>query len=370
MGSFTDTIEVDPGPGIVKLMPNTAQNLYFIKFTTDGNFEWARQIDYSLFFTYNFKLACDFEGNLYSSGVFYNTVDFDPGPGVSNLSTPLFGVFLLKLNHEGALTWVTQNGNGFGSDFYTLFVDSHKNIYSSGNFSGTMDFDPDTTVYNLTANTTSDMFLQRLSQYTPSLSFLTADSCFSYSLNNYSYSNSGTYQQFLTSQSSCDSILTLNLTIHNVNTQVLQTGIILMALDSTLTYQWIDCDDSFAHIPGETNQSFIPTQNGNYALISASSYCSDTSACFAITTVDSPELPNERNVFLFPNPTTGRFSINAETGFDEIKLVVRDLYGRLIDSRMLKRSEFNNLYLDVPVGMYFVSIISEDRIITIKMIKN
>jgi hypothetical protein len=86
--------------------------------------------------------------------------------------------------------------------------------------------------------------------------------------------------------------------------------------------------------------------------------------------VDSPELPNERNVFLFPNPTTGRFSINAETGFDEIKLVVRDLYGRLIDSRMLKRSEFNNLYLDVPVGMYFVSIISEDRIITIKMIKN
>ena len=36
---------------------------------------------------YGFGIAVDQSGNVYTSGVFSKTVDFDPGPGIYNLTT-------------------------------------------------------------------------------------------------------------------------------------------------------------------------------------------------------------------------------------------------------------------------------------------
>src|SRR5206468_6390959 len=53
-----------------------------------------------------YGMATDSAGNLYLAGYFQATVDFDPGPGVSNLTTTgIWDVFVAKYTSTGALVW-------------------------------------------------------------------------------------------------------------------------------------------------------------------------------------------------------------------------------------------------------------------------
>jgi len=66
----------------------------------------------------------------------------------------------------------------------------------------------------------------------------------------------------------CDSVVTLNLTLGAVDTAVIQIDDALIASQGGATYQWIDCGNGNAALPGETNQSFTAASNGDYAVIS------------------------------------------------------------------------------------------------------
>ena len=63
---------------------------------------------------------------------------------------------------------------------------------------------------------------------------------------------------------------------------VILNGINLTAVVAFGTHQWLDCDNNYAAIPGETSQNFTPSTNGNYALELTQDGCSDTSECYSI----------------------------------------------------------------------------------------
>jgi hypothetical protein len=375
-GLFNDTVDFDPGPGVALLYGEQGDHShFFLKLTTNGDYSWANHLFLGGSYTSYCDLECDIEGNLYFTGPFNDTVDFDPGPATYNLmSSSLYGAsFLLKLGQEGSLVWVTKNGEFSNGTYHRndcLYLDSHHNIYTCGGFSGIRDFDPDTSTYNMTSNSSQDMFIQRLWQCPPAAATLNLEVCQNITLNGETYYNSGTYSQFLTSTEGCDSILTLNLNIHHINTAVLQSGITLTAADTTLNYQWVDCDNGFSPIAGQNGLSFTPTANGHYAVIIDDGFCSDTSACVEITTVGIPETESESNFNIFPNPGSGSFSISAGFYFTDLYLEVFDIYGKKIDSRILKNSEGLNFNIPGSSGMYFVRLVTTDKASAIKLIKN
>ena len=88
----------------------------------------------------------------------------------------------------------------------------------------------------------------------------------------------------------CDSVITLDLTINALSTAVTNNDPTLTVDQFGLSYQWIDCNNNFAIIPGETNQSFTPVQIGSYAVILSGNGCTDTSSCFLIETIGVDEL--------------------------------------------------------------------------------
>lgn len=94
----------------------------------------------------------------------------------------------------------------------------------------------------------------------------------------------------LTNSVGCDSIVTLDLTMNTVDPSVTNTNLTLSANSSGLQYQWVDCNDNYNWINGETNQSFTPDQNGSYAVIVTGNACSDTSDCQTIATIGLDEL--------------------------------------------------------------------------------
>ena len=185
-----------------------------------GNFIWAKSIggnDGDI----GYKIKTDFAGNVYTTGWFEGLTDFDPGTGSFTIqSKGGVDIFLSKLDQNGNFVWAKSIGNTGLDAGLALWLDNFKNIYISGAFEGIVDFDPELTVYNLTAIRYGG-FVMKLGQcaFTTS-SVLTISVCSSYTLNNQTYSSSGTYTQIIPNSAGCDSIITLNLTINNRYTTI------------------------------------------------------------------------------------------------------------------------------------------------------
>ena len=82
-GSFWDTVDFDPGPGVDNHSSDGPDNIFLSKFDSSGNFVWARTWG-GKWPDRGYSVAVDGSGNAYVTGVFDFTADFDPGPGVDN----------------------------------------------------------------------------------------------------------------------------------------------------------------------------------------------------------------------------------------------------------------------------------------------
>ncbi len=125
--------------------------------------------------------------------------------------------------------------------------------------------------------------------------------CDAYFFNNQTLTSSGVYYDTLINSTSCDSIITLNLTITPLDTSVIQAATQLTANANSASYQWIDCSTNTI-INGATNKVFNATQNGSYAVIVSNGTCSDTSACHTVVGVGTKETIHNTQINVFPNP--------------------------------------------------------------------
>lgn len=127
-----------------------------------------------------YGLELDNLGNVYVSGLYSNTVDFDPGVGVANsTSTGIFDPFLLQLDAAGNyLASIVYEGERA----YSLYVANDWDVYAVGYFVGTADFDPDVTTFNLTSSDLNAPYVSRFEANctapdAPTLSTPTTDVC-------------------------------------------------------------------------------------------------------------------------------------------------------------------------------------------------
>lgn len=136
-----------------------------------------------------------------------------------------------------------------------------------------------------------------------------------------------------------------------------------------ITYQWIDCADG-SEIAGSTAQTFKATANGNYAVIINDNGCIGTSACFLITSLGIIENGFGKDLLLYPNPTSGNFSIDLGGILENITINITDLSGRLIQTKTYYHRQLINLILDESAGVYILSIESTDKKGSFILIKN
>ncbi len=147
--------DFDPGPGEFILSPIGAWDAFVAKYDADGNLVWAKQFGGpGDAVPRSDVLDIDADGNVIVCGNFNNTVDFDPGPGVFNLtSTAHIQSFIVKLTSGGDFVWAKQLGTSpivyAGAHIADVKCDLKGNIYTTGDFSGTCDFDPGTTEFLL-----------------------------------------------------------------------------------------------------------------------------------------------------------------------------------------------------------------------------
>lgn len=161
-GFFSNTVDFDPGVGVVNRMSIGDEDVFVEKLDSSGNIIWVKTFG-GIWEDRGFRLAVDFSGYVYVTGDFRNTVDFDPGVGIENrTSDAAEDVFVLKLDGFGNFVWVETFGSGGEDIGRGIDVDILGNVYVSGYFRNTTDFDPGPGTYFLTSNGFLDIFVQKL----------------------------------------------------------------------------------------------------------------------------------------------------------------------------------------------------------------
>ena len=160
-GNFSGTIDFDPGPGTYTLAAS-ATDIFVIKLDASGNFVWAKNMG-GTGSEYGYAIAVDASSNVYTTGFYSSTVDFDPGPATYTLSSKGGAdVFVSRLDANGNFVWA-RNLGGTNTDVgYGIALDGSGNVYTTGNFKGTCDFDPSAATYTLASGGSDDLFISRL----------------------------------------------------------------------------------------------------------------------------------------------------------------------------------------------------------------
>ncbi|MEN7548783.1 SBBP repeat-containing protein [Rapidithrix thailandica] len=221
-GYFQGTVDFDPGTSTHHLNANGSIDVFIQKLDGDGNFVWAKSMGGSSNDS-GFSIAVDAEGNVYTTGYFSGTVDFDPGGGSSSLSANGYGdIFVQKLDGDGNFVWARSMGGSSDDRGYSIAVDPEGNVYTTGYFQGTVDFDPGTGISNLASIGGVDVFVQKLSQCDSSYSTDVVTAYGSYQwIDGKTYTSSNTTATHtLTNQAGCDSVVTLSLTLLDIELSV------------------------------------------------------------------------------------------------------------------------------------------------------
>src|ERR1700741_631322 len=116
--------------------------------TNAQNFEWANQIG-GIENDAIESIKVDANGNVYTVGIFHATVDFDPGPGNFNLTAMNADTYITKQDASGKLVWAKQFSGPINESPYSLAIDAENNLFITGVFSDTVDFDPGPGTYYL-----------------------------------------------------------------------------------------------------------------------------------------------------------------------------------------------------------------------------
>jgi Secretion system C-terminal sorting domain len=166
-GKFTGTIDFDTGESGFNLTGtgNPFSNMFIHKLNQEGEFIWAKKIDAKIGSSM-ISLISDDSGNIYTTGSFRQIGDFDPSGSIYNLTGSGAGeIFLSKLDASGNFLSAHQFGYDIGSGIgKSILLDNQNNLFIYGSYNGTVEFDPNEEIFNLTSTELSSTFLLKLSQ--------------------------------------------------------------------------------------------------------------------------------------------------------------------------------------------------------------
>lgn len=348
-------VDVDPGIGVTNLNAGGIIE----KLDTAGNFIWAKQIGAGVA-----GLALDDSSNIYLAGGFQDTVDFDPGPGIAKLysgSSAGSAVFVAKYDSVANFLWVKQiavAGNYPGAGGISL--DPFGNVFVTGHFGSIADFDPGPGVYNLTSNSTRSIFTLKLRN--------NGDFAWAKMMG----APAGLFEGRAIATDSMGSVYTASVAPGGCDvdpgtaTHYVPGDCVVQKLDSLGNFMWgvgwqgdmpswigLDRSNSVytTGVFSGMNKDFDPGQDT--FLLSGSNSASGFILKLAQPTIDNiaDQVIMHEGVKVFPNPSTGIITFSASAIIDQIE--ISDLTGKIVYMSKPGKTQNSIDLSDKASGVYF-----------------
>ncbi len=176
----------------------------------------------------------------------------------------------------------------------------------------------------------------------------------------------GVYSQSYVSQYGCDSTSHTFLEVVKLDNSVSLAGATLTASEQGASYQWLDCDQGFAPVPGAVSQSFTPAVNGNYAVMITKNGCTVVSPCISVATLAAPGNRDAGSFMLIPNPVTdGQLTLVFNRTMTDVRIIIHTMHGREVFASREKGGEVITLDLQhLTIGMYLITVTSPEGTIS------
>lgn len=194
--------------------------------------------------------------------------------------------------------------------------------------------------------------------------------CYSYKwINGITYTSDNNSDTItLKNRNGCDSVVRLNLKLIKLDTSVGVSGMMLTSNEVTANYQWLDCEESYKVLKGDTLQLFTAPASGSYAVQIKKGICIDTSNCISLTALGLQENLIFKDVLIYPNPNIG--SLTLELGdLREVQLKVYNSVGSLVFTKSKINSSSYEIGFPFPPGVYHLKISSNGLTKNLKVIK-
>lgn len=172
-GSFAGTVDFNPSSGVANQSASgpTDRDIFIAKFDTSGNYLWAGALNSADQTAVAYDILFNSSNSQVSVlGRFSGTIDLSPGPlNVTFNSAGADDLFLARYNTSGGYLNSFTVG-GAGSDYGTAAAyDASGNLFITGHFQGTVDFDLGADTAYRVSNGTGDVFVAK---YAPSNALL------------------------------------------------------------------------------------------------------------------------------------------------------------------------------------------------------
>jgi hypothetical protein len=362
-GFFHMTSDFDPGPGILNLNSTGDFDIYVLKLNSAGNLVWGKSMGGTGWDQPN-GIAVDPLGNVFLTGIFHDTADFDPGPGIVNLITQSSSgdAFVCKLNSNGSLAWSGAIGLAGNSQGNSVSLDNNCNVYSTGYFKDTADFDPSPSVFQVIPTGMRDAYVNKLDS-TGNFIWSKTLHC---SVNNYvegaslkvdSSTNDVIIGGRFTGQADFDpSALTLMLTCNTYD-----DGFIAR-YSNTGDLVWAK---SFGGPSGEGVASIAlsggivltGTSGGlpmHFDSLTVSGVSFFAKSVAVISDINTPL--ESKNIKVYPNPATNQLNVTFANPVKRTRLKVTDMSGRIIIESFVEENVTTIPLTDFENGMYLLQV--------------
>ncbi|HAW51482.1 MAG TPA: hypothetical protein DCX54_04000 [Flavobacteriales bacterium] len=360
-GSFLGMIDFNPGSGVYHLTSAGASDVFLCKLDSSGIFVWAKRIGssqqdwgrtISTADSNRIVLTGDFSGSI--------DLDPGPALKMVQ-SHGIIDYFIVLLDSTGDYVTGFNIGGTDSEYCRGSIIINGDEYYVSGVFRDSVDFDPDTAVNALIDNGGGDGFISKYILCQPSvydISEITCDSLLSPS-GKYYWSKTGVYVDSIVNRYGCDSIVRVDLVIQEFIANVSVNMNTIYALTEGAIYQWLRCDSGFSEIAGATGRGYTPSGAGRFAVIINDNGCIDTSACITFAPAGMEDAPGNNPTIIYPNPIKDRVYLDFGIEYDNVSISLRTIHGQLVYQESFIEVRELTLMIPGPPGLYFLQIESE-----------
>lgn len=162
-GKYQGNADFDPSSAFVSLYSaGGSEDGFIAKLDNNGNYKWVKSIG-ATGYDVGTAISVDLSGNVIATGLFNNSVNFDPLAGSQILkSEGLLDVYIAKYDSLGQYQWAKSFG-GIDNDFSRgICTDDKGNVFTTGYFSGIAKYEPMSIGKSMSSSGGNDVFIVKL----------------------------------------------------------------------------------------------------------------------------------------------------------------------------------------------------------------